>query len=76
MAAEGLLLKQVFACAGELFDQIDRKGRLPLDQAQTYAAEIVLILEYLRKMQVSPPLSANFNPRRRADVSTRKDSVE
>eukprot|EP00884_Botryococcus_braunii_P014009 jgi/Botrbrau1/22609/Bobra.176_1s0039.1 len=37
---------------GELYDQIERKGRLPLDQAQLYAAEIVLTLEYLRHMQV------------------------
>ncbi|BDA45583.1 probable 3-phosphoinositide-dependent protein kinase 1 at N-terminal half [Coccomyxa sp. Obi] len=37
---------------GELYDQIQRKGRLSLEDARFYAAEIVLILEYLRQQQV------------------------
>ncbi len=39
--------------AGELFDQISRQKQLPLAAARVYAAEIVLILEVLRKEQVS-----------------------
>ena len=38
--------------AGELFDQISRQKQLPLAAARVYAAEIVLILEVLRKEQV------------------------
>jgi 3-phosphoinositide dependent protein kinase-1 len=37
---------------GDLYDQIQRRGKLPLSSVQFYAAEVVLILEYLRKMQV------------------------
>ena len=37
--------------AGELYDQIRLAKRLPLSHAQCYAAEIVLMLEYL---QVAP----------------------
>lgn len=32
---------------GELFSQIKRKGKMPFQEAQFYAAEIVLILEYI-----------------------------
>ena len=39
--------------AGELFDQISRQKQLPLAATRVYAAEIVLILEVLRKEQVS-----------------------
>ncbi|XP_062227304.1 3-phosphoinositide-dependent protein kinase 2-like [Phragmites australis] len=35
---------------GELFDQIIRKGRLSVDEARFYAAEIVDILEYLHSV--------------------------
>ena len=38
---------------GELYDQIQRKQRLPVPEAQFYAAEIVLILIYLRSEQVT-----------------------
>ncbi|CAL8470828.1 g10370 [Coccomyxa elongata] len=37
---------------GELYDQIQRKKRLSLEDARFYAAEIVLTLEYLRQQQV------------------------
>ena len=40
--------------AGELHDQLQRRGKLPLDDATFYAAEIVLILEYLRDQKVRP----------------------
>ena len=49
-----LLTPHICALAGELFDQINRKQKLPLHDAQFYAAEIVLILEYLRTKQVRP----------------------
>eukprot|EP00854_Cymbomonas_tetramitiformis_P028274 gene28274-35026_t len=32
---------------GELFSQVKRKGKMPFQEAQFYAAEIVLILEYI-----------------------------
>jgi serine/threonine protein kinase len=32
---------------GELFDQIKRRGRLPLDTARFYAAEVVDCLEHI-----------------------------
>ncbi|KAB2085652.1 hypothetical protein ES319_A05G413300v1 [Gossypium barbadense] len=35
---------------GELFDQINRKGRLPEDEARFYAAEVVDALEYIHSM--------------------------
>ena len=38
--------------AGELHDQLQRRGKLPLDDAIFYAAEIALILEYLRGQKV------------------------
>ena len=41
-----------WAPAGELHDQLQRRGKLPLDDATFYAAEIVLILEYLQKQKV------------------------
>lgn len=37
---------------GELFDQIRMQGVLPLESARVYAAEIVLILEALRKYNI------------------------
>ena len=40
--------------AGELHDQLQRRGKLPLEDARFYAAEIVLILEYLQGQKVSP----------------------
>ncbi len=40
------------ALAGELHDQLERRGKLPLDDASFYAAEIVLVLEYLRDQKV------------------------
>ena len=38
--------------AGELFEEIQRKGKLTLDDARFYAAEIVQILSYLREQKV------------------------
>lgn len=38
--------------AGELYEQIQRKGTLVVEEARFYAAEVVLVLEYLRKQQV------------------------
>ncbi|XP_021890541.1 3-phosphoinositide-dependent protein kinase 1 [Carica papaya] len=35
---------------GELFDQITRKGRLSVDEARFYAAEVVDALEYIHSM--------------------------
>lgn len=40
------------AHAGELYEQIEAYKGLPLEQARSYAAEIVLILEYLASQQV------------------------
>ena len=37
---------------GELYDQIRLCGRLPLSTARLYAAEVVLMLRYLRCQQV------------------------
>lgn len=37
---------------GELYDQIHKRGKLPLEVAAFYAAEIVLILQYLESKQV------------------------
>ena len=33
---------------GELYDQVQLKGKLPLSDAQQYTAEVVDILEHLR----------------------------
>ncbi len=38
--------------AGELHDQLQRRGKLPVEDARFYAAEIVEILEYLRQQKV------------------------
>lgn len=38
--------------AGELYDQIRRKEKLSLEAIQFYAAEIVLILQYMRRHKV------------------------
>ena len=40
-------------CAGELFDQIARSGKLSLADTRFYAAELVLMLRYLRSKQAS-----------------------
>jgi hypothetical protein len=37
---------------GDLFEQIERQGKLQVPDARFYAAEIVQILEYLREKQV------------------------
>ena len=37
---------------GELFDQIQERGQLPIADVKFYAAEIVLILEFLHKKGV------------------------
>jgi hypothetical protein len=37
---------------GDLYDQLQRRGKLPLATAKFYAAEVVLMLEYLRSKQV------------------------
>ena len=47
--------------AGELFDQISRQKQLPMVAARVYAAEIVLILEVLRKEQVRPFISEGLH---------------
>ena len=47
----GALLSQTHR-AGELFDQIARRGKLPPADARFYAAEVVLMLRYLRSRQV------------------------
>ncbi len=44
--------------AGELYDQIQRKGKLALDEATFYASEIVDILVYLREQRVRTPAGA------------------
>lgn len=47
------LCKQAYAlCAGELHDQLQRRGKLPVEDARFYAAEIVEILGYLRQQKV------------------------
>ena len=47
------LCKQAHAlCAGELHDQLQRRGKLPVEDARFYAAEIVEILGYLRQQKV------------------------
>jgi 3-phosphoinositide dependent protein kinase-1 len=38
--------------AGDLFEQLQLRKPLPLDDARFYAAEVVLILEYLRSQRV------------------------
>ena len=43
--------------AGELYDQIRVAGRLPLARARFYAAEVVLMLEYLQA-RLKPTLSS------------------
>lgn len=40
--------------AGELYDQIQRKEQLTLEEARFYASEIVDVLAYLREQQVLP----------------------
>ena len=42
--------------AGELYDQIQARERLPLEVARIYAAEVVLMLEYLRQEQARESL--------------------
>lgn len=37
---------------GELFEQVQKRGKLPLPVAAFYAAEVVLVLMYLRDKQV------------------------
>jgi serine/threonine protein kinase len=44
--------------AGELYDQIQRKVKLALDEATFYASEIVDILVYLREQRVRTPAGA------------------
>lgn len=39
--------------AGELYDQIQRKGRLSPEDSKFYGAEILLILDYLRQQGAS-----------------------
>jgi 3-phosphoinositide dependent protein kinase-1 len=37
---------------GELFEQLEARGKLPLADAVQWAAEVVDILDYLRSMEV------------------------
>ena len=57
-----LCLKPALFFAGELFDQIQLSNPFPIETARFYAAEIVLLLEYLRTVKVcipSPHLTYN-----------------
>lgn len=45
---------------GELYDQIQRKGQLTLEEARFYASEVVDILAYLREQQVLPGPAARM----------------
>ncbi|KAG2439042.1 hypothetical protein HYH02_006570 [Chlamydomonas schloesseri] len=49
---DNLYMGMEYCAGGELYEQINKRGRLPLEAARFYAAEVVLILEYLRKAQV------------------------
>ena len=40
--------------AGELFQQIEMQTKITEEHTQAYAAEIVLMLEYLQSEQVGP----------------------
>ena len=48
--------------AGELYDQIQRKERLTLEEARFYASEIVDVLAYLREQQVLPRPASFCSP--------------
>ncbi|KAK9830445.1 hypothetical protein WJX72_011801 [[Myrmecia] bisecta] len=50
--ATSLYLGQELCPNGELYDQIQRRGRLQLEDTQFYTAEIVEILDYLQQCQV------------------------
>ncbi|EFJ41871.1 hypothetical protein VOLCADRAFT_83913 [Volvox carteri f. nagariensis] len=47
-----LYMGMEYCAGGELYEQIKRRGGLPLDAVRFYAAEVVLILQYLRSAQV------------------------
>eukprot|EP00198_Chlamydomonas_reinhardtii_P012041 XP_001701378.1 3-phosphoinoside dependent protein kinase [Chlamydomonas reinhardtii] len=49
---DNLYMGMEYCAGGELYEQINKRGRLPLEAVRFYAAEVVLILEYLRKAQV------------------------
>lgn len=49
---DNLYMGMEYCAGGELYEQIKRRSQLPLEAARFYAAEVVLILEYLRGMQV------------------------
>ena len=55
------VLRESALVIGELYDQIQRKGQLALEEARFYASEIVDILAYLREQQVRPrPATLTF----------------
>ncbi|GFR45067.1 hypothetical protein Agub_g6441 [Astrephomene gubernaculifera] len=49
---DNLYLGMEYCAGGELYEQIHRLGRLPLASVRFYAAEVVLILQYLRQAGV------------------------
>ena len=50
--AHSLYLGLELCTKGELFDQIQERGQLPIEDVRFYAAEVVLILEFLHKRGV------------------------
>lgn len=49
---DNLYMGMEYCAGGELYDQVRKRGKLPLETVRIYAAELVLILEYLRASEV------------------------
>ncbi|GLC47419.1 hypothetical protein PLESTB_000543000 [Pleodorina starrii] len=49
---DNLYMGMEYCAGGELYEQINKRCGLPLDAVRFYAAEVVLILQYLRSAQV------------------------
>ncbi|KAG2487647.1 hypothetical protein HYH03_013785 [Edaphochlamys debaryana] len=49
---DNLYMGMEYCAGGELFEQINKRGPLPMDAVRFYTAEVVLILRYLRGVQV------------------------
>ncbi|GIL60087.1 hypothetical protein Vafri_14743 [Volvox africanus] len=49
---DNLYMGMEYCAGGELYEQINKRGGLPLEAVRFYAAEVVLILQYLRSAQV------------------------
>mmetsp|Transcript_27778 Transcript_27778/g.82338 ORF Transcript_27778/g.82338 Transcript_27778/m.82338 type:complete len:382 (-) Transcript_27778:322-1467(-) len=50
--ADSLFFGLEYCPGGDLYEQIKMRGRLSLEDARFYAAEVVLMLEYLRQVEV------------------------